>query len=78
LPFDNLFAAGGLRVTDISTGITFLTGCCDGLEDWRDWYQFIDDGSLLSFGHDPVSPVAERQSGDRAVRRRAPQPARRC
>lgn len=60
LTFDNLFAAGGLRVTDNSTGITFLPGCCDGLEDWRDWHQFVDDGSLLGFGHDPVSRVAER------------------
>ncbi|MFJ8593558.1 hypothetical protein [Streptomyces sp. NPDC093598] len=60
LTFDNLFAAGGLRVTDNSTGVTFLPGCCDGLEDWRDWHQFVDDGRLLGFGHDPVSPVAER------------------
>ncbi|MFD0020615.1 hypothetical protein [Streptomyces sp. NPDC058382] len=60
LTFDNLFAAGGLRVTDTSTGVTFLPGCCDGLEDWRDWHKCIDNGSLLGFGHDPVSPVAER------------------
>ncbi|MET7368745.1 hypothetical protein ABZS61_23415 [Streptomyces sp. NPDC005566] len=60
LTFDNLFAAGGLRVADNVTGVTFLPGCCDGLEDWRDWHQFIDDGSLLGFGHSPVSPVAER------------------
>ncbi|MFD9520897.1 hypothetical protein [Streptomyces sp. NPDC059979] len=63
LTFDNLFAAGGLRVTDHSTNITFLPGCCDGLEDWRDWHQLIVDdggGGLLGFGHDPVSPVAER------------------
>ncbi|WP_331727741.1 hypothetical protein [Streptomyces sp. NBC_00158] len=60
LTFDCLFAAGGLRVTDNSTGVTFLPGCCDGLEDWRDWHQFADAGSLLGFGHDPVSPVAER------------------
>ncbi|GHA70743.1 hypothetical protein GCM10010348_74540 [Streptomyces anthocyanicus] len=60
LTFDNLFAAGGLRVTDHSTGVTFLPGCCDGLEDWRDWHQFVDDGSLLGFGHAPVSPIAER------------------
>ncbi|WP_344440945.1 hypothetical protein [Kitasatospora nipponensis] len=60
LTFDNLFAAGGLRVTDNSTGITFLPGCCDGLEDWRDWYRLVDGGGLLGFGHDPVSPVAER------------------
>ncbi|WP_370422211.1 hypothetical protein AB8O64_28705 [Streptomyces sp. QH1-20] len=59
LTFDSLFAAGGLRVADHSTGVTFLPGCCDGLEDWRDWHQFVDGGSLLGFGHDP-SPVAER------------------
>ncbi|MFC9246099.1 hypothetical protein ACFT7S_19465 [Streptomyces sp. NPDC057136] len=59
LTFENLYAAGGLRVTD-STGVTFLPGCCDGLEDWRDWHQLIDDGGALWFGHDPVSPVAER------------------
>lgn len=60
LTFDNLFAAGGLRVTDNSTGITFLPGCCDGLEDWRDWHRLVDDDSLLGFGHAPVSPIAER------------------
>ncbi|MGW7067064.1 hypothetical protein ACWGII_18585 [Streptomyces sp. NPDC054855] len=60
LTFDDLFAAGGLRVTDNSTGVTFQPGCCDGLEDWRDWHQFIDNGSLLGFGHHPVSPFAER------------------
>ncbi|MEJ8646416.1 hypothetical protein WKI68_44425 [Streptomyces sp. MS1.HAVA.3] len=60
LTFDNLYAAGGLRVTDNSTGVTFLPGCCDGLEDWRDWHQFVDDGGLLGFGHAPESPVAER------------------
>ncbi|MGA5193203.1 hypothetical protein [Streptomyces exfoliatus] len=60
LTFDTLFAAGGLRVTDRSSGVTFQPGCCDGLEDWRDWHRFIVDGSLLGFGHDPVSPVAER------------------
>ncbi|MFE5560312.1 hypothetical protein [Streptomyces sp. NPDC056544] len=60
LTFENVFAAGGLQVTDTSTGVTFQPGCCDGLEDWRDWHQFADGGSLLGFGHDPVSPMAER------------------
>ncbi|MGA6172022.1 hypothetical protein ACPEIF_17460 [Streptomyces sp. NPDC012600] len=60
LTFGHLFAAGGLRVTDTSTGVAFLPGCCDGLEDWRDWYRLIDDGGPLGFGHAPVSPVAER------------------
>jgi hypothetical protein len=57
---DDLVAPGGLRVIDTSTNVTFLPGCCDGLESRRDWYRFVDDGNLLGFGHDPVSPVAER------------------
>ncbi|MFE4972714.1 hypothetical protein ACFRAR_11405 [Kitasatospora sp. NPDC056651] len=60
LTSDYPLAAGGLRVTDNSTRVTFLPGCCDGLEDWRDWHKFVDEGSLLGFGHDPVSPIAER------------------
>lgn len=47
LTCDILFAAGGLRVTDTSTGVTFLPGCCDGLEDWRGWHPFLDGGNLL-------------------------------
>ncbi|MFJ9692888.1 hypothetical protein [Kitasatospora sp. NPDC101183] len=60
LTFDTPFAAGGLRVIDDSTGITFLPGCCDGLDEWRDWHRLVDSGGLLGFGHDPVEPVAER------------------
>ncbi|WP_407918261.1 hypothetical protein [Kitasatospora sp. NE20-6] len=60
LTFDSLYAAGGLRVTDDSTGTVFLPGCCDGLEDWRDWHRLVDGGDLLGFGHEPVSPLAER------------------
>ncbi|MER5221005.1 hypothetical protein [Streptomyces flaveus] len=59
---DDIVAPGGLRVIDTSTSVTFLPGCCDGLESWRDWHRFVDDGNLLGFGHDPVSPVAERFS----------------
>ncbi len=58
LTFDSLFAAGGLRVTDSSTGITFLPGCCNGLEDWREWCTVVDGSGPVSFGHDP-DPVAE-------------------
>ncbi|MFD7862389.1 hypothetical protein [Streptomyces sp. NPDC059783] len=59
LTFDTPFASGGLEVTDPSSGHAFLPGCCDGLEDWRDWYRLIEDGHTLTFGHEPVSPVAE-------------------
>ncbi|MEU0437547.1 hypothetical protein ABZ153_39310 [Streptomyces sp. NPDC006290] len=53
LTFDSLFAAGGPCVTDTSTGVTLLPGCCDGLEDWRDWRRLVNDESVLGFGHDP-------------------------
>ncbi|MFG2631351.1 hypothetical protein [Streptomyces sp. NPDC048473] len=59
LTFDSLFAAGGMRVTDSSSGITFLPGCCNGLEDWRDWHKVVDGSGHASFGHDP-DPFAER------------------
>ncbi|MFC8829660.1 hypothetical protein ACFT9I_30485 [Streptomyces sp. NPDC057137] len=59
LTFDRLFAAGGMRVTDSSTGTTFLPGCCYGLEDWRDWREVVDGSGRACFGHDP-DPVAER------------------
>ncbi|WP_329391287.1 hypothetical protein OG625_38850 [Streptomyces sp. NBC_01351] len=58
-----LWASGGMRVTDSSSGVSFVPGCCDGLEDWRDWHQFFDGDSALWFGHDPKSSVAER-AGD--------------
>lgn len=48
-----------MRVTDSSTGITFLPGCCNGLEDWRDWREVVDGSGRASFGHDP-DPLAER------------------
>ncbi|MFD3620474.1 hypothetical protein ACFWWT_35585 [Streptomyces sp. NPDC058676] len=59
LTFDNLYAVGGMRVTDSSSGITFLPGCCNGMEDWRDWREVVDGSGRASFGHDP-DPFAER------------------
>ncbi|WIX83880.1 hypothetical protein QRX50_10905 [Amycolatopsis carbonis] len=59
LTFDSLFAAGGLKVTDTATGVVFRPGCCNGLEEWRDWNQVFAVGGSACFGHDP-SPCAER------------------
>ncbi|WP_340688699.1 hypothetical protein LCL61_28645 [Amycolatopsis coloradensis] len=59
LTCDTLFAAGGLRVTDSVTGVEFLPGCCNGLEDWRDWHAVLDGNGQVGFGHDP-DPCAER------------------
>ncbi|MFE3505361.1 hypothetical protein [Kitasatospora sp. NPDC059160] len=60
LTFEQVYAAGGLRVTDRASGIEFQPGCCDGLEDWRDWHGLLEHGGLVGYGHEPVSPLAER------------------
>ncbi|MDT0409172.1 MULTISPECIES: hypothetical protein [Streptomyces] len=65
-------AAGGLRVTDTRTGADFPPGCCCGLEDWREWYDVLDGGPPLWWGHAArpgEDPRAERD-GD-VVRLRA-------
>jgi hypothetical protein len=60
LTMPDLFAAGGLRVTDTATGTVFVEpGCCNGLEGWRDWLEVLDGTGCSSFGHDPSS-MAER------------------
>lgn len=59
LTLDTLFAAGGLRVTDSATGVAFLPGCCNGLEDWREWHEVLDGSGQAWVGHDP-DPRAER------------------
>ncbi|MEV0091942.1 hypothetical protein [Streptomyces sp. NPDC050738] len=59
LTFEDLFAAGGLRVTDNTTGVTLMPGCCNGIEEWRDWYAVIEGGGPVGFGHSP-DPLAER------------------
>jgi hypothetical protein len=60
LTMDNLFACGGLRITDTVTGATATPGCCCGLEERYDWTDVIDGVGSASFGHDP-SPFAERR-----------------
>lgn len=62
LTLDDLYAAGGLRITDTASGTVLVPGCCTGLEEWRGWLSLVDDRNhvgLPSFGHDP-SPLAER------------------
>ncbi|RSO08930.1 hypothetical protein DMH18_19140 [Streptomyces sp. WAC 06783] len=60
LTSEHLVAAGGLRVHDADTGVTVLPGCCDGLEEWREWHRVFDGAGFVGFGHDP-SPTAERR-----------------
>ncbi|MFF6777966.1 hypothetical protein ACFY8W_31060 [Streptomyces sp. NPDC012637] len=59
LTMDDLFVSGGLRITDTATGTTLLPGCCNGLDERRDWLEVVDGTGWASFGHDP-SPLAER------------------
>ncbi|MFJ7628478.1 hypothetical protein ACIQZN_18495 [Streptomyces sp. NPDC097595] len=60
LTLPELFAAGGFRVSDTTTGTVFVDpGCCNGLETWRDWLDVLDGTGRAAFGHDPSS-AAER------------------
>ncbi|MGW2873258.1 hypothetical protein [Kitasatospora sp. NPDC001225] len=47
------YAPGGLVVTDSATGAVFRPGCCNGLEDWREWLDVTDGSGTAWFGHDP-------------------------
>ncbi|MGW6061665.1 hypothetical protein [Streptomyces sp. NPDC055189] len=49
-------APGGLRLRDTETGVTALPGCCNGLENWRDWLDLLD-GEEPWLGHDPTPGV---------------------
>ncbi|WP_223242351.1 hypothetical protein [Streptomyces sp. CBMA123] len=53
LTLEHLFAPGGFRVTDSTTGAVFEPGCCNGLEDWREWLDVLDGSVDTWFGHDP-------------------------
>ncbi|MFD8787665.1 hypothetical protein [Kitasatospora sp. NPDC059599] len=57
LTVPDLFAPGGLRVTDTATGTVFAPGCCTGLEDWRAWLDVTDGAGTAWFGHDPDARV---------------------
>ncbi|MEW2585285.1 hypothetical protein [Streptomyces virginiae] len=63
LTMDDLFASGGLRITDTVHGRTLLPGCCNAMDERSDWAEVVHGSGRASFGHDP-SPLAERL-GDR-------------
>ncbi|MGX8904481.1 hypothetical protein ACR820_04255 [Streptomyces netropsis] len=48
---------GGLRVRDTASGVSVSSGCCCGLENWREWLDLLH-GDELWLGHDP-SPRVE-------------------
>ncbi|MFJ9446080.1 hypothetical protein ACIRRH_30110 [Kitasatospora sp. NPDC101235] len=47
------YAPGGLVLSDSATGAVFEPGCCNGLEDWREWRDVTDGSGTAWFGHDP-------------------------
>ena len=59
LTVDTLFASGGLRAVDTASGVALVPGCCNGMDERRDWSAVFDDRGRASFGHDP-SACAER------------------
>ncbi|MFD6426900.1 hypothetical protein, partial [Streptomyces sp. NPDC060198] len=60
LHLDTLLVPGGLRVMDTSTGVAFEPGCCDGLEDRREWEQVIDGDGTFRSAHPESGRVATR------------------
>ncbi|MET9822639.1 MULTISPECIES: hypothetical protein [Streptomyces] len=53
LSTDQVIAPGGIRIQDTSTGVTAPPGCCFGLENWRDWLDFMNAEEPW-LGHDPT------------------------
>ncbi|MFI6094538.1 hypothetical protein ACIA8G_03240 [Lentzea sp. NPDC051213] len=49
---DRVVMYGGLLVRDTVTGVEIEPGCCQGLEDWRDWRGVLD-GVYPWLGHSP-------------------------
>ncbi|MGW1468283.1 hypothetical protein ACWCPT_28505 [Streptomyces sp. NPDC002308] len=64
LETDQVLAPGGLSIHDTRTDVTVRPGCCCGLEDWREWLD-VADGGTVWLGHDP-SPRFEH--ADEVVR----------
>ncbi|MEU6632117.1 hypothetical protein ABZ905_28130 [Streptomyces parvus] len=53
LTADQVIAPGGIRIRETSTGVTAPPGCCFGVENWRDWLEFMD-GEEPWLGHGPA------------------------
>ena len=57
---DHLVLPGGLQAVDGDREVN--PSCCCGLEDWRDWIEFVRSGQSPWLGHDPA-PWLESAGG---------------
>ncbi|GGS82905.1 hypothetical protein GCM10010286_04490 [Streptomyces toxytricini] len=53
---EDLHLAGGVRITDTTTGAVVDPGCCHGLQEWGTWREFAagSDSCSVWFGHSPT------------------------
>ncbi|MCP2241436.1 hypothetical protein LX86_000156 [Lentzea aerocolonigenes] len=64
LEAEKIIMSGGLLVRDTRTGVVIEPGCCQGIEDWRDWCGVLD-GVHPWLGHSPDPKI---EFGDGVVR----------
>lgn len=59
---EHIVIPGGILALNDETRVDITPGCCSGLEDWRDWVDFLGDGVTPWTGHDPA-PELELRDG---------------
>lgn len=50
---DGPVIGGGIAILGESDEDSIYPGCCCGLEGWRDWFRFLEEGHSPWMGHDP-------------------------
>lgn len=60
LEHEHIVIPGGILALNDQTRVDITPGCCCGLEDWRDWVDFLDDGVSPWTGHDPAPELELR------------------
>lgn len=53
---------GGVMAVDDTCHSTIAPGCCAGLEEWRQWVDFLDSGEPPWLGHDPAPWLNQRDA----------------
>ena len=57
---EHIVIPGGILALNDQTRVDITPGCCCGLEDWRAWVDFLDDGLSPWTGHDPAPELELR------------------